>query len=234
MKVRADFHNHSCLSPCAGLEMGPAALVSLAAAQGIGLLALTDHNSARNTPAFEVLARKAGLLPLCGIEVTTSEEIHVLCLFPRSNPAVEFGLFIESTLPRVPLNPDKMGWEVVVNHKEEVLEELEFYLGVASSLGIAEVEAACHLAGGLFIPAHIDRPSNSLSSQLGYVPPLNYDGFEVHLGPGTLQTGRTPLVRGSDAHHPEMVGNRTCEIEVEELSWEGVKRFFSLGVQSKP
>ncbi len=226
MNYKADFHNHSCLSPCAGIEMGPITLVNRAKNLGIKILGLTDHNSARNTPAFEYLAKESGILPLCGVEVTTSEEIHVLCFFPTSGEALDFGNLIEKALPRIPLNHEKMGEQWVVNKDEEILEEVDFYLGTATSYGIDQVEKLCHDLGGLFIPAHIDRPTSSLKSQLGYIPQLNYDGFEIQLSPEGLNTGITPLVKGSDAHHPDMVGQRTCEIDLPQLSWEALVAYF--------
>ena len=229
MKIKADFHNHSCLSPCAGIEMGPATLVQEAKKLGIQLLGLTDHNSARNTPAFEEIARREGIFPLCGLEVTTSEEIHILCFFPSATEALNFGYLVERALPRIPLNQEKMGDQLVVNAQEEILEEVKFYLGVASSYGISELELLCHQQGGIFIPAHIDRPSSSLYSQLGYVPAIPCEAFEIHRSTAGLDTGKTPLIKGSDAHHPDMIGQRTCEIELEDLSWNSLLTYFRKG-----
>lgn len=222
MIYKADFHNHSCLSPCASLEMGPRTLVETAKARGIKILALTDHNSARNTPAFEELCLSQGLLPLSGVEVCSAEEVHLLALFSTSTQALRFGAQIERTLPPIPLNPEKMGYQVVVNAQEEVLEEVETYLGSASSLGLEEIALLVHAHGGLFVPAHIDRPSNSLSSQLGYLPPVHYDALEVVSGCGTLKTGTIPLVRGSDAHYPGDIGRRTWEVDLSELTWSAL------------
>ncbi len=87
MVLTADFHNHSCLSPCGSLEMSPSVLVSAAVRKGVEILVLSDHNSARNTPAFEVLCREAGVIPLCGLEVTTQEELHFCACSPtRQRP----------------------------------------------------------------------------------------------------------------------------------------------------
>jgi len=207
--------------------MGPRTLVRKAKALGITLLALTDHNCGRNTPAFEIIARKEGIFPLCGVEVTTSEEVHVLCFFKTAEKTMVFGKIIEDSLPKIPLNHEKMGDQLVVNEEEEILDEVDFYLGTASSLGIAEVQELCHRLGGIFIPAHIDRPSSSLLSQLGYLPDLPYDGFETHRTTGGLDTGKAKLVKGSDAHHPDMIGQRTCELDLPELSWEAIKEYFS-------
>jgi predicted metal-dependent phosphoesterase TrpH len=48
-----DTHIHTCLSPCAGLDMHPAALVSAAVQTGLDSVAVCDHNSAENVAAVE-------------------------------------------------------------------------------------------------------------------------------------------------------------------------------------
>ena len=87
----ADLHNHSCLSPCGSLELSPRRLLEIAAAKGIRVLALTDHNSSLNCPAFAKLCPQFGVIPIFGMEATASEEIHVLCLF--TNLAAAMRLF---------------------------------------------------------------------------------------------------------------------------------------------
>jgi predicted metal-dependent phosphoesterase TrpH len=52
MLYRADFHIHSCLSPCASLEMSPCAMVYLAKEVFLYAIALSYHKCAFNLPAF--------------------------------------------------------------------------------------------------------------------------------------------------------------------------------------
>ena len=52
MIYRADFHIHSCLSPCASLEMSLSSIVQKAKTVGLNAIALTDHNCGFNLPAF--------------------------------------------------------------------------------------------------------------------------------------------------------------------------------------
>ena len=87
--MKFDLHIHSCLSPCASLEMSPAEIVSRAAAAGMGGIAITDHQSSRNAPAVAECARRAGIGCLCGLEVCTAEEVHTLCLFDTVEAAAE-------------------------------------------------------------------------------------------------------------------------------------------------
>lgn len=229
MVLTADFHNHSCLSPCGSLEMSPAILVAGAFRRGVDVLALSDHNCARNVPAFEALCRQAGVLPLCGIEVTTQEELHCLCLFAGAAEALEFGAYIEDHLLKVANRPQKWGDQVVVDAAENVVGEVPFYLGTATDLPLTSLGDSCLSAGGLFIPAHIDRASQSVLSQLGYLPELPYSALEVRRDPAGLETRGVALVRGSDAHYPSDIGSRTCRVEVEERTFQGIRRALAGG-----
>jgi len=230
MVLTADFHNHSCLSPCGSLELSPAVLVDRSVRRGVRFLALSDHNSARNTPAFEALAPSAGLVPLCGLEVTTQEELHCLCLFRNSSDALAFGSLIEDRLLKVPNRPEKWGDQVVVDARENVLDEVPYWLGTATNLPLTELGDWCLAAGGMFIPAHIDRPSQSILSQLGYVPDLGYSALEVRQGTAGLDVRGRTLVKGSDAHYPDDVGTRTCRVEVESPDFDSLRVALAQGL----
>ena len=76
-----DLHTHSSLSPCADNDNTPYNLVGMAVLSGINILALTDHNTCKNCPAFFAAAKQYGIIAVAGMELTTAEEIHVVCLF---------------------------------------------------------------------------------------------------------------------------------------------------------
>ena len=59
--MKFDLHIHSCLSPCANLEMSPGEIVARAKAAGMDGIALTDHQSARNCPAIAECAKREGV-----------------------------------------------------------------------------------------------------------------------------------------------------------------------------
>lgn len=208
MRILADLHNHSCLSPCGSLELSPSVLASRARARGIGLLALTDHNSALNCPAFGLACRREGLIPLFGMEACSVEEVHVLCLFGTEREALEFGAFLLGLLPELPYDPEKLGDQVVVDVDENVLDMPDCYLGAALSASFDELCAAAVGAGALVIPAHVDRPMFSVGSQLGFLPPGPYAAVESMRKPDRSLCLDLPVISGSDAHHPEHVGRR--------------------------
>lgn len=77
-----DLHLHSCLSPCADNDMTPVNIAGMGMLNGLSVMALTDHNSCGNCPAFFEACRSYGITPVAGMELTTAEDIHVVCLFP--------------------------------------------------------------------------------------------------------------------------------------------------------
>jgi hypothetical protein len=212
----ADLHNHSCLSPCASLELSPALLARRARERGLDLLALTDHNSALNCPAFEECCRREGLAPLFGAEASSLEEVHVLCLFATAAEALDFGAFLRDLLPPLPYDPEKLGDQVVVDADEGILELPDYYLGAAVALGFEDLCVEAAARGGLVVPAHVDRPMFSISSQLGFLPPGPYAAVESMREPAPELTLGLPVISGSDAHYPEHVGRRAFRIDLPE------------------
>jgi len=87
--VSIDLHIHTCLSPCATLDMTPRKIVAEASRKGIEIIAVTDHNTTENALAVIKAAREFDLHVIPGIEVTTSEEVHIIGLFEKINQASE-------------------------------------------------------------------------------------------------------------------------------------------------
>lgn len=85
-----DLHTHSALSPCGDNFMTPNNLAGFCALAGLQIVALTDHNTCGNCSSFMAACRRYGLCPVPGMELTTAEEIHLVCLFPSLSAALEF------------------------------------------------------------------------------------------------------------------------------------------------
>lgn len=214
MLVACDFHNHSCLSPCGSLEQSPAVLARLARARGLELVALTDHNSALNAPAFAECASREGLQALFGMEATSTEEVHVLCLFSELKAALDFSAFIAGHLPHLRFDPAKLGDQVVVDADEHVLDQPETYLGAALDLGFDQLCETAASWGALVIPAHIDRPLFGAISQLGFLPEGPFSAVEA-VRPLSASAARSyTVITGSDAHYPEHIARRPFALEL--------------------
>lgn len=228
---RADLHVHTVLSPCGDLEMSPANIVKAAAQRNINILGIADHNSTLNAALIKKMAEEKGIFTLCGAEVTTREEIHCLAFFENIETLSEFQQYLEEHLPDMRNNPDIFGYQVVVDENEQILRQVDKLLISALDQGIDQVEQKVHSLGGLFIPAHIDRPRFSLSSQLGFVPKgLKADALEIsrYTTPGQMIAKYPYLdsysfIRSSDAHYLNMVGESYCFLEMEQPSFREIK-----------
>jgi len=223
MTVRADLHNHSCLSPCGDLYMSPSALAATAAGRGIDLLALTDHNSSKNGPAFRDACRREGIAPIFGMEVTSREEVHLLALFGSLEAALDLDQFIYELLPAIPNDPERFGDQVIVDVDEVILGEVEKFLLPAVDLGIDEIGEEIHAREGLFVPAHVDRSSYSMLSQLGFLPAGAYDGVEITKWPPPAGAEGYALMTDSDAHYLEDIARRSFTFEADSPSFPALR-----------
>ena len=165
-----DLHVHSCLSPCADNESTPASLAGMAAVIGLDIVALTDHNSARNCPAFFEVAKEYGIIPVAGMELTTSEDIHMICLFPSLDVALSFNDLVDKRIMRIKNRPDIFGEQLICNKNDEVIGNLDYLLSVATDISVEELPSLVSEYNGACYPAHIDRDSNGIIAILGSLP----------------------------------------------------------------
>ena len=212
MKVRYDLHIHSCLSPCGDEDMTPNNIVNMALLAGLDLVALTDHNSCKNCPAFLQAAERAGLVALPGMELCTAEECHVVCLFSTLDAAMSFDRLVETTLPPVENRPDIFGNQWIMDAEDRVIASFPLLLTTASSISVDEVARLAREYGGAAFPAHIDRPSYSVTAALGDIPPVGFRVMEVTAaGDVDALAAQYPEMRGkpllldSDAHYLENI-----------------------------
>ncbi len=213
-EFRADLHIHTVLSPCASLEMSPGKIVQQAKKQNLQVIGITDHNSTKNCLVVKDIAESYGIYVLCGVEINTKEEVHSLAFFETPEGLRHFQVFMDSHLPVVENKDGKFGYQVVVDKNENILELEERLLVAALDIGINEVEEKVHSMGGIFIPAHIDKPTSSIYSQLAFLPPnLAVDALETNTFTKEKQArehyrihNNLTLVSNSDAHHLDDIG----------------------------
>ncbi len=177
MSLFYDFHIHSCLSPCAEEDMTPYNLVNLSAIMGMEAIALTDHNSCQNCGAAMRAGEQAGITVIPGMELCTCEEVHVVCLFEELKAAEDFSDFVLRGAPQIKNRPEIFGTQLIMDETDKILGEQEILLTMASSISIDDVEKLVDGYGGVCYPAHIDRSSYSVISNLGMITPEM--GFEV-------------------------------------------------------
>lgn len=165
-----DLHIHSCLSPCGDDDMTPNNIAGMAALNGLNIVALTDHNSCKNCPAFFEACKKQGLIAIAGMELSSAEDIHFVCLFPELEQAMAFDKEIERHLPDIKNRADIFGNQLILDGDDEQIGTEDNLLITATDLWAADAIALARSFGAHVRPAHIDRTSNGIISILGDIP----------------------------------------------------------------
>lgn len=171
MPCAVDLHLHSCLSPCGDELMTPNNIAKMALLKGLELIAVTDHNTARQLGAVASVCKQLGVGLVPGMEITTREEVHLLAYFPSVEQALNFSAYLYPHLPPIPNRPDFFGPQWVMDEEDQVADEEERLLISALDLSIDELTGEILRRGGLAVPAHINRGGNGLLNALGFIPP---------------------------------------------------------------
>ena len=224
-----DFHIHSCLSPCADNDMTPHNIAGMCALAGIQIAALTDHNSTRNCPAFYAAAKRQGIIPIAGMELTTAEDIHVVCLFEALSDAMAFGELVDERRIRIPNRTDIFGDQIITDGEDEPVGIEEDLLPNATTISLDEVPALVDACNGVCYPAHIDREANGIIAILGTVPETphfqcaelrDFDLREEYQRNYPILQNKL-LLCGSDAHYLWDIRDASAYFELEDEPYSG-------------
>lgn len=229
-RVSYDLHIHSCLSPCGDMDMTPGNIVGMAMVKELEVIALTDHNSVRNCAPFMNIAKQYGVIAIPGMELTTMEEVHVVCLFEDLNKAMAFDREVYGKLQKVPNCPEIFGQQVMVDEEDEPCGTEDNLLINATDISFDDVWEIVNRYDGVMIPAHIDKNSNSLFSNLGFVPEgSRFTCVEVKnmsnwhkLKAQHPYLERCNVITSSDAHYLENINEPINYLTVREKSIKGV------------
>jgi len=226
MKFAVDLHIHSALSPCADKDMTPNNIVNMARVKGLDFIALTDHNSGANLEAVDKCAKKTGLIFIPGMEVETSEEVHLVCLLPDLESAAVLHRHVYNSLPSIKNREDIFGKQLIMDEYDRNMDEEGRMLIMATLLNVNEVFLFVNRLGGVVLPAHVDRLSNGMISNLGMIPEdlgIRYLEISRNCSETAFRTSRPELdsyglIRSSDAHYLGDILEREMWLELEERS----------------
>lgn len=220
----SDLHIHTCLSPCAGIEMLPRTIVAKAKDAGLHAIGITDHNSAENVLSVKKAGEKAGLSVMMGMEITSQEEVHLLAFFASERDLFAMQELIYQNLPGE--NDEEIfGQQIVVDEESEPCGFNERRLIGTTTLSLEDIVEAIHALGGLAVASHIDREAFGILGQLGFIPQgMTFDALEVSR-PGfkDIPTG-FPLVVFSDAHSLDDIGRNATRFLVEGMTIGEMKK----------
>lgn len=219
MKLFYDFHIHSCLSPCGDEDSTPNNIVNMALIKGLNVIALADHNTGKNCPAAMAVGKKNGLVVLPAMELTTSEDIHILCLFERYEDLEKLETYIQKTRLKIKNKPEIFGRQRILDENDEPIGEEEHLLIASSGVSVEEIAPLAESFGGIAVPAHVDKPANSVIAVLG--------AFDYGLGFRLVECAHEtdvalPRIVDSDAHYLWDISEPEHWIEAETCSARGV------------
>ncbi len=226
IRLAYDFHIHSGLSPCADEDMTPANIVGMATIKGLDVIALTDHNSCKNCQAIMHWAKQYGVMVLPGMELTTLEEVHVLCLFSELEKAMAFDQYVYAHLNKCSNMPEIFGSQWIYNEKDEVEAVEERLLIQSTDIRFDQVYGLVNQYDGVMIPAHIDKKANSLLYNLGFVPETSkFRSIEISNREEQKKTieahrylAECLVLYDSDAHYLTDISERKHYLEVPKKS----------------
>ncbi len=229
-----DLHIHTCLSPCAELDMHPSALVEKAVDSGLDIIAICDHNASENVPYVMRAAQGKNLKVFPGMEITTSEEVHFLALFDSLSDLTAMQDFVYRHLTGAN-DEEKFGVQAIVNEVGEVEGLSDKLLIGATDVPLSDLLQCVHEQNGLAIASHIDRESFSVLSQLGFIDDsVHFDALEVTPLTG-FQKARAlyqdlnhySFIMSSDAHFIKDIGKTMTKIILAEPTLAELKMAFA-------
>ncbi len=211
--IHYDLHIHTALSPCADDAMTPNNIVNMAMISGLDVIAITDHNTTKNCEAVLKVAKETPLTVICGMELCTSEEVHVVCLLPSLDSANYFERYVATKSIDMKNRIDIFGHQSLMNEHDNIVGEEERMLSMATSISVTDLHHILNHYGGVAVPAHIDRSSNGIISALGTVPEDCYFGAveikNIEQFKGTPHydeiAKRYNIITDSDAHYLESI-----------------------------
>jgi PHP family Zn ribbon phosphoesterase len=232
-EFKGDLHVHTCLSPCAGLEMLPTRIIRRAKEMNLDMIGICDHNSSENVQAVIEAGSREGVAVIGGIEMTSREEVHLLALFEADADLERVQSVVYEHLPG--LNEvDVFGEQLVVDAEDGITCTSERLLIGATTLSLEDIVRLIHDAGGLAVASHVDREAFSVIGQLGFIPEdLNVDAVEISSRTSMEeardrfpQVKRFPVIRSSDAHFLEDIGRVYTSFFIEKTTIEEIGKAF--------
>lgn len=230
MELSYDLHIHSALSPCADDSMTPNNIINMAFLKGLDIIAITDHNSYFNVEPIIDLGREKDILVIPGMEITTLEDIHLLCYFDCYPTLRNFGEKIYKSIPNITNNKSLFGNQLILDNEDNIVGEVDKLLINGSKFSIDKIYKMVIDHNGVLIPAHVDRKSYSILSVLGFIP----DNFNIKFVEIKNKSYNNKILKkyrfiyNSDAHHLGDISESINIININEKNLKKVLTYLKL------
>jgi len=213
--------------------MHPQALVEKALTSRLDVIAICDHNASENVPYVIKAAQGKNLKIIPGMEITSSEEVHLIALFESMADLSAIQATVYRHLAGVN-DENRFGIQAIVNETGEVEGFNNKLLIGATDIPLNEILDLVHEQKGLAIASHIDRESFSVLGQLGFIDEnFDFDALEISalldLKKARAQyatLNRYAFITSSDAHYLRDIGKVFTKIMMAEPSIAELKMAF--------
>jgi len=115
------------------------------------------------------------------MELTTAEDIHIVCLFETLQAAMEFDDALNPYRIKIPNRPKIFGNQHIVDVDDNIIGQIDDLLINATTLSVNEAVDLARSYGAAVHPAHIDREGNGMIAILGDIPEdIHFTTVEFH------------------------------------------------------
>ncbi len=225
VELFADLHIHSVLSPCGDDLMTPNNIVNMSLLKELDVIAVADHNNARNLPSIINIARESDLLVIPAMEVTVKEEAHILCYFKDLDSCLSYSEYVYKHLPDIKNDEKLFGKQQVLDEEDEEISRVKKLLINATDISLDDLIVDIEKLGGAVVPAHVDKKNYSIIESLGFIPPnLPIETIEVSKNTSIEEFKKKMIfkeyqyITSSDAHQLEDILEKVFTINPKEKS----------------
>ncbi len=208
------------------------AIVDKSAEIGVSVLAITDHNDVSGVPAFRSAAEASGIHVFPGFELSSSEGIHVLCIYPQDVEQHQ----LERFLGEFGIRNTTPSSDLATKSFVEILRHVREQGGVTIAAHVTTDKGLFQVLSGQarinawqaddLLAIQIPGPVDDLPQEVRQiVENKNVDYRRTHAAEDRLAIA---AVNAKDILKPEDLGDRsaTCWIKMSEVSIEGLRQAF--------
>lgn len=229
MKVYYDIHIHTVISSCADVLQTPNNILNMCMLKGLDLIAITDHNTAKQFETIDKIKDSYDFLVLYGIEVTSKEGFHILTYFEKYDEVMGLDNAIDQMLDKNILTPSP---QIITDEYDEELKSIPYHINQKINLEFPDLIKLIRSFNGLVVPAHVNRKKLGILDYYSDIDKYDIDAIEIYKGTDVeafyeeypyLKKYRA--IFNSDAHDIDVINERENYMELDDLSFKSFKKW---------
>ncbi|MFV0425081.1 MAG: PHP domain-containing protein [Bacilli bacterium] len=232
MKFYYDLHIHSILSPCGDYLMTPNNILNMATLTNLNVIAITDHNSTMQCPAFKMLSSSFDMLIIYGCELQV-EGGHLLVYFKKYEEINKFQEYLNSIIKKEKYDIEYYGEQTVMNEYDIETKIYPYYLVNDLDTSLSEILEVLRGYHCIKILAHLDKPTTSLLNIIKQENSDDIDGIELINSENLEKIVKVcpflknkNVIYNSDAHNIAQINDSDNYFEIDQLSIDNVFEVF--------